>query len=37
VCFVPSLQHTAAGKLDRAALPGLASLLRPLSAARNIT
>jgi O-succinylbenzoic acid--CoA ligase len=36
VCFVPNLAHTAAGKLDRAALPGLASLLRPLRAARTI-
>jgi O-succinylbenzoic acid--CoA ligase len=36
VCFVPNLQHTAAGKLDRTALPGFASLLRPLRAARTI-
>jgi O-succinylbenzoic acid--CoA ligase len=36
VCFMPALQHTTAGKLDRAALPGLASLLRPLRAARTI-
>ena len=36
VCFVPTLQHTAAGKLDRTALPGFASLLRPLRAARTI-
>ena len=36
VCFVPSLQHTPAGKLDRTALPEVASLLRPLRAARKI-
>lgn len=30
VCFVPTLQHTAAGKLDRTALPELAPLMRPL-------
>ena len=30
LCFVPALQHTAAGKIDRTALPRLASLLRPL-------
>ncbi len=37
VCFVPSLQHTTAGKLDRSALPEVVPLLRPLNAARNIT
>jgi O-succinylbenzoic acid--CoA ligase len=32
VCFVPSLPLTAAGKLDRAALPALEPALRPLRA-----
>jgi len=36
VCFVPALRHTAAGKLDRTALPGFASLLRPLRVARTM-
>ncbi len=35
ICFVPSLQHTAAGKLDRAALPALAPALRLLRAPRG--
>lgn len=30
ICFVPSLPRTAAGKLDRPALPALAPALRPL-------
>jgi O-succinylbenzoic acid--CoA ligase len=36
VCMVPTLQHTAAGKLDRTALPALVSLLRPLRRAGTI-
>lgn len=35
ICFVPSLQHTAAGKLDRLALPALLPALRPLRAPRG--
>ena len=31
ICFVAELPQTAAGKLDRLALPGLASALQPLS------
>jgi non-ribosomal peptide synthetase component E (peptide arylation enzyme) len=30
LCIVPTLPQTAGGKLDRAALPAMASLLRPL-------
>jgi O-succinylbenzoic acid--CoA ligase len=33
ICFVPSLPHTPAGKLDRDALQGFAPCLRPLRAA----
>lgn len=32
ICFVPSLLHTAAGKLDRSALQALVPALRPLRA-----
>jgi o-succinylbenzoate---CoA ligase len=31
ICYVPRLPHTAAGKLDRAALASCAAALRPLS------
>jgi len=34
VCFVPSLPHTAGGKLDRAALPALAAKMQPLEVHR---
>ncbi|MDZ7651955.1 MAG: hypothetical protein U5L03_05035 [Burkholderiaceae bacterium] len=30
LCFVPALPQTAGGKLDRAALPALTAVLRPL-------
>jgi O-succinylbenzoic acid--CoA ligase len=33
LCFVPALPQTAGGKLDRAALPALVAMLRPLGAA----
>jgi O-succinylbenzoic acid--CoA ligase len=33
ICSLPALPHTAAGKLDRTALPALAMTLRPLPAA----
>jgi len=35
ICFVPGLPHTAAGKLDRLALPALAPALRPLRSRRG--
>jgi len=35
VCYVPRLPQTPAGKLDRAALPGVAKALRPLVARQD--